>query len=50
MMEKVRVRAADFRGNGFQRHRLRAMGEEKPARGFDRGRAALFRAQSSASY
>ena len=36
---------ADLRGDRLQRHRLRAPRKQQAARGFDRGRAAFFRAQ-----
>ena len=49
MMEEVGMRAADFRRYRFQRDRLRAVGEEQPARRLDRGGAAFFGAQSFAA-
>ena len=42
-------RAADFRGDGLERDRLRAGGKQQPACRLDGGGAALFRAQSLAA-
>ncbi len=49
MMEQIGVRSADFRGDRFQRDRLRAIGKQEPARRLDGGGSAFFRAQSLAS-
>jgi hypothetical protein len=50
MMQQVGVRPADLGSDRLQRHRLRSVREQETARSLDRGRAALFGAQSFASY
>lgn len=49
MMEQVGMSSAYPRCDSFQSHRLGPVGEEQASGRFDRGRAALFRAQSFAS-
>ena len=50
MVKQVGVGASDFGGDGLQRHCLWTVGEQQPARGLNRGGAALSRAQSFATY
>lgn len=50
MMEEVGVSAADLGGDGFERHRLRALIDQQLARGAQRGGPAFFRAEARSSY
>ena len=46
MVEQIGVGLADLRRHRLQGHRLRAMLDQQPARGLERGGAALLRGQA----
>lgn len=50
MVEQICVCSANLGGNRLQGHRLGPVSEKEAARGLNRGRAALFGAQSFSSY
>ena len=50
MMEQVGVGLADLGADRLERHRVRPLLDQQPARGFQRLRAALFRGKTRTHY